>query len=413
MAELLEIAGWILLAISLLGVVYTIAAGLAVGWFFSRPSAVAGDLPPVTILKPLCGDEPQLRACLDGFCVQDYPAPLQIIFGVRDALDPAISIVRALATDHPEIDIDLVINGRLHGPNFKISNFINMERRARHPFIVLCDSDVSVGGDYLRNLVAPLTSPEVGFVTCAYLGVPTGNFWSRLSAMAIDYHFLPSLAFGLRLGWAKPCLGPTIAFRKSTFDRVGGFARFANFLAEDYEMGRAIRGLGYRFVVPPFAIGHACPERSARGLLDHELRWARTIRMIDPLSYAGSAVCHPLPWAMAAVLLLHASIASLLVLAIVAASRLFVILEVDRVSRGAAGAWWLAPGRDLLSGAIWVAAFFVQTVSWRGQRLRIGREGLLVPHRRTFASAGVHSWRGAFAALGETRRGRGVQSRRA
>ncbi len=380
MGEVIGTIGWIVLVVSLLGACYSLGAGAAVGWFFSRASPAASEFPAVSILKPLHGDEPGLRACLDGFCIQDYPAPVQIIFGVRDASDAAIPIVRALALDNPGLHVDLVVNGGLYGSNLKISNLINMERLIRHPVVVLADSDVTVRRDYLRRLVAALSAPGVGFATCAYVGRSTGNLWSRLSAMAIDLHFLPSVAFGLRLKLARPCFGPTIAFRKDVLDQIGGFRPFADHLADDYEIGRAIRGLGYGFAIPPLVIGHGCPERDARSLVSHELRWARTIRMIDPLSYAGSAVCHPLPWALLAVVLLQGAVASVAALTAVLLSRLFVLGQVNRAAGVRDAAWWLLPARDLLSFAIYLSAYLVKTVSWRGHRFRLGPKGVLVPH---------------------------------
>lgn len=379
MGEVVTALGWIFLAFSIVGSGYSLAAGLALRWFFARATPVASDFPSVTILKPLHGDEPGLRACLEGFCTQDYPAPVQIVFGVRDASDSAIAVVSALKADHPRLAIELVVDGRLYGSNLKISNLINMERRIRHGTVVLADSDVSVGPDYLRRLVGALSAPGVGYVSCAYLGVPTGNVWSRLSAMAINYHQLPSVALGLRLRLAEPCFGPTIAFEKRVLDRVGGFRRFADHLADDFEFGRAVRELGYGFTIPPLLIGHGCPERSARSLLSHEVRWARTIRLIDPVTYVGSLICHPLPLVLVAAALLHASIPSLTACGVVIASRVFVTAQVDQIAGGRVGSGWLSPVRDLLSVGVYLSAFFVRTVTWRGRRFRIGRDGVLLP----------------------------------
>ena len=378
MNDLLSVAGWGLLIFSLLGVAYTMATGAAVGWFFSRPHATTTSFPGVTILKPLCGDEPGLRACLEGFCVQAYPGAIHIIFGVRDARDAAIPIVKALARDYPDLALDVVVDARLHGSNHKISNLINMAPFIRNPVVVLADSDIMVGPDYLQLLVAALAEPGVGFVSCVSVGRPTGNFWSRLSAMSIDYHFLPSVALGLRLGIAKPCFGPTIALSKATLDEIGGFAPFMNLLADDFEIGRAIRAIGYGFAIPPLAVGHGCPERSARSLFGHELRWARTIRVIDPLSYAGSAVCHPLPWAVAAVVMRHGDWMSLAAVALVVLSRAFVAGQVSQAAGGRLVAWWLLPARDLLSSTVWALAFFVKTVNWRGGRFKVSPSGVLI-----------------------------------
>jgi ceramide glucosyltransferase len=375
----IAVIGWTLFTLAAVGALYSFVAGWCVSWLTGRPAPVTSDFPAITVMKPLHGDEPGLRACLEGFCTQDYPGPVQIVFGVRDPYDKAIAVVRALMRDHPALDIELVIDARIYGANLKLSNLINMDRAAKHPLVVLADSDVSVRPDYLRQLAGALADPQVGFATCAFIGTPTGNLWSRLSAMAIDHHFLPSVALGLRFGIAKPCFGPTVAFRREVFERAGGFKRFRDHLADDFEIGRAIRELGYGFVVPPMLIGHGCPERSAKRLIRHELRWARTIRLIDPLSYSGSVICHPLPWALGAVAVLHGSVASWAMLALVAASRLFVTGAAARWAGADGRLWWLFPVRDLLSAGVHVWGFMARTVEWRGRRFRIAAGGVLVP----------------------------------
>ena len=371
--------GFAFLILATLATIYTFASGLALNWLFARAQTVGVDYPSVTILKPLHGDEPGLMSCLSGFCDQDYPGVVQIVFGVRDVMDPAIKVVRRLQRLYPNIDIEIVLDDRVYGPNLKISNLVNMDRHARHPLLVIADSDVSVPPDYLRRLVDALTAPNVGFATCVFVGVPTGNLWSQLAAMAINHHFLPSVAFGLRIGMAKPCFGPTIALKRTVLDEVGGFIRFVDRLADDFEIGRAIRELGYDFAVPNLVIGHGCPERSLHHLLGHELRWAKTIRLIDPFGYAGSIVCHPMISALAAIVLLRATPASLGVAALAVAARLFVISRVDRLTPGG-GRLWLTPARELLSAAVYLWAYVGRTVSWRGRRFVIGPHGVLVAH---------------------------------
>ncbi len=385
--------GWLLFTASLLGAVYTIGSGLAVRWLFSRKtpppipnhtplsSAPTPSTPAVTILKPLCGDEPGLAERVAQVCAQDYPGPVQIIFGVRDAADPAVPVIRRLMADHPDADIELVIDERVYGSNLKISNLMNMERRVRYDTLVVADSDVSVTPDYLSALMATLAQPGVGYATCAYFGAPIGNIWSRVSAMAIDYHWIPSVAFGLWLKMAEPCFGPTMAFRKDVFERAGGFAAFADRLADDFEIGHAIRALGYGFAISPIPIGHACPETDMASVLSHELRWARTIRLIDPAGYGGTVICHPLLFALAAAIVMQGALPGLLAVALALAARLFVIVQVDRISKPQHADWWLVPVRDLLSIGVFVASFMGSNVMWRGRKLRIGANGALVGRR--------------------------------
>ncbi|MBX9659111.1 MAG: glycosyltransferase, partial [Nitrospiraceae bacterium] len=178
----------------------------------------------VTILKPLYGDEPELFENLVSFCRQDYAGSVQIIFGVQRPDDSAIAIVRQLTSVMPDRDIVLVIDERQHGANRKVSNLINMAARARHEIIVLADSDMRVGPDYLDIVVSTLDRPGVGLVTCLYRGQAVAGFWSQVAVQAIDTHFLPNVLVGLSLGLAHPCFGSTIALRRQTLDAIGGFA---------------------------------------------------------------------------------------------------------------------------------------------------------------------------------------------
>src|SRR5215469_5891266 len=224
---------------------------LAIAWLARRlvPGAEVpgGTYPPVTLLKPLHGAEPGLEDNLLSFCAQDYPGPVQIVFGVQDASDPAIAVVRRLVDRVPNLDWELVIDPRRHGANRKISNLVNMASRIRHRVIVLSDSDIHVGTDYLRSIVPTLEQPGVGLATCLYRGGWTASPWSRLAAQTIDYHFLPSVLFRLEFGLARPCFGATMALRRSTLEQIGGFETFVDQLADDYAMGECVRARGARY----------------------------------------------------------------------------------------------------------------------------------------------------------------------
>ena len=379
MHDVLVDLGWAAGAIAVLGSVYAVVAGLLVTRFFRRRERPAAVLPPVTVLKPLHGDEPALRAHLEAFCTQDYPAPVQIIFGVQDPFDRAIEVVRDLQRRWPELDLELVVDERVYGLNRKISNLVNMESRIRHPVVVMADADIGVDAGYLARVVSPLDDPEMGFVTCTYVGKAMGGVWSDLSAMAVNYHFLPSVAVGVALGLARPCFGATIAFRKSTLDEIGGFLPLANQLADDYQIGRAIAAIRPGFALPSRVVTHACPEGNLGEVTSHELRWAKTIRTIDPVGFAGSAITHALPWAFLAAALLRSN-DGLIILAVALAARLFLKRQVDRATGVSVGAWWLTPQRDILSFAVFIGAFAARSVSWRGTRLQVSGDGALTSH---------------------------------
>ena len=371
----------LLLLASGAGLLYLAAAIVFVRRLAARRSPVATATPSVTLLKPLHGAEPGLFENLSTFLSQDYPGPVQVVFGVQNPRDPAIEIVDDLKRAFPAADIALVIDSRLHGTNHKVSNLINMAEEIRHEIVVLADSDMIVGPDYLARLVSELSDPRVGAVTCLYHGVPRGNLWSRLSALAIGSHFLPSVAVGLGLGLAKPCMGSTIALRRETLQAIGGFRSLANDLADDYLLGAAIRRLGLDVVVPPFTIGHACTERSFAEMLRQELRWVRTIRQLDPAGHAGSVVSHPLPLAILAFLLLPGPLAASFAGAAVAL-RIALCLAVKQAFGLKAQVYGLAPLRDLLSFGIFVASFFGRGVSWRGHSYDVTPAGILTAKTR-------------------------------
>jgi ceramide glucosyltransferase len=368
------IVGSIFLILACAGAAYALAAGLLVSRFFSvgQRDRVADRAPGVTILKPLCGAAPGLGAQLMTFCCQNYPGDIQIVFGVQAASDPVIRIVDEIKQRFSTLDLALVIDTRSRGTNRKISNILNMMSAAKHDVLILADSDIAVDPNYVETVVAALAADNVGAVTCLYSGRAAAGIWSRLAAMAIDHHFFPSVVVGLRLGLATPCFGSTIALRRSFLDQIGGFERFADHLADDYEIGRAVRDARYRVAIPAMVVTHACVERSFSELLDHELRWARTIRMVDPVGFAGSGITHALPFALLGVALLGATPLSIAVLAGAVIVRLWLAVRIDAMIGVERSPPALILVRDVLSFYVYLAAFTARSVTWSGRRYRIG-----------------------------------------
>jgi ceramide glucosyltransferase len=374
----LEIAGWTFLVLALAGCGYQVLAAVAVRAFASRPAPMLEAWPSVTVLKPLHGAEPGLEAALSSALAQDYPGERQWLFGVQDPADPAIAIVARLQVENPALGIDLVVDPTAHGTNAKVGNLINMAGRIRHDVVVLSDSDIEVRPDWLRQVVGALGQPGVGVVTCPYRGqAAAAGVWARLAAMGVSYQFLPSVAVGVRLGMATPCMGSTIALSAKTLARIGGFAAFADQLADDYAIGAAVRGLGLKSLVAPVIVAHHCAEASFGELVRHELRWARTIRGVDPAGYAGSGVMHAIPLAFLGVILAQASTASLAVLGAALICRLWMMSQADRAAHAPRVGWPLAPVRDILSLALFAASWFGRSVDWRGSRYRVDRQGEL------------------------------------
>jgi ceramide glucosyltransferase len=368
------ILGWTLLALAGLGTLYTVAALIVFRRFFA-PQPVPGRRDnAVTLLKPLHGAEPLLATNLASFLHQHHDGPIQLLCGVQRADDPAIAAVEILKTSHGGA-IDLVIDPASHGASGKVSNLINMMAGASHPVLILSDSDIAVAPDYLRRIIAALDQSGIGAVTCLYRGRGDAGFWSRLGAAGLSYQFLPGAVFGIALGLARPCMGSTIAMRRETLDRIGGFARFADVLADDYAIGLAVETLGLKVVVPPMLVVHGSDERSFAELWRHELRWSATVRGVVPGAFAGSVIGMPFPLALLGMAMAPAHAIGAAIVLVSLLARMLVAHAVDRQAGTRTAPLWLLPMRDCLTFAIFVATFFTRSVDWRGQRLRMGADG--------------------------------------
>jgi ceramide glucosyltransferase len=367
------------------GCVYALGAALAVRHFAPERASAGTDLPTVTILKPLYGAEASLYENLASFCDQRYDAPVQWIFGVHAASDPAAAVVDRLRAERPDLDLEIIVTAATRGANPKVSNLVGMQRRIRHDVVIVADSDIAVAPDYGKIVVGALMQPGVGLVTCLYRGVGSGGVWGRLASMAIDYRFLPDVLVGLHLGMARPGFGSTLALRRSTLLAIGGFEAFLDQLADDNAIGVAVRGMGLRVAIPSCIVVHTCPEETATELLAHEVRWTRTVRVLSPGGYAGLVITHPLPFALLAAAAGAASDISTTGLTLVALAilcRLVLQIQIDRFLGVHSGRWWLGPARDMLSFAVYVAGCFASVVSWRGVRYRVRADGTLAPLER-------------------------------
>jgi ceramide glucosyltransferase len=380
MTSLFSDLGWLFAAVAVIGAGYALLASVLVYRFMGREQRPAAAASAVTILKPLHQCEPDLLQNLETFFTQDYSGAVQIVFGVHDEADPALPVVRALQAKYPQVDTAIVADTALYGANAKVSNLINMLPRAKHDTLVLSDSDIAVGSHWLAQVMAALARPGVGIVTCLYTGEPAQDghrLWSSLAAMGTSYEFLPNAVLGTSLGLAAPCFGSTIALRRETLDEVGGFDAFADQLADDYEMGRAVRARGYTLAIPAIGVGHTAAENTVADLFRHELRWTRTIRLVNPVGHLGSFVTHGFAFALMATVLLDFNTVSLLILAATLGARLMLKSRIDGAFGTYAGPIWLMPMRDLLSFIVFVASLFGETVHWRGSHFAVEPSGAM------------------------------------
>ncbi len=218
--------------------------------FFSRRKAApaGGNLPPVTVLKPLKGVDVELHENLVSLCRQRYDR-FQILLGVADPADPAVLLARRLQQEYPDVDIELVVDSRVYGTNYKVSNLHNMMQRAKHEVIVLADSDIRVGPDYLRRVVAPLSDPRVGLTTCLYRAVNRGGLPTLVESLFIHTDFDALVMVARKVEKSTYAFGATIALRRQVLDEIGGFLPLANYLADDYQLGNRVAARGYELAL--------------------------------------------------------------------------------------------------------------------------------------------------------------------
>jgi ceramide glucosyltransferase len=358
--------------LTLLATLYALAALLcrARTW----PGARAGAGPasvPVTVLKPLCGAEPRLEENLATLCVQSHPC-YQVVFGVRAPDDPAIAVVERLRQRYPGLDMQLVVDPRVHGANLKVSNLINMMAAARHPWLVLADSDIAVAPDYLERVTAPLADPGVGIVTCLYHGRAVGGFWTRLGALFIDTWFAPSVAVASRGGSSGFGFGATIAMRHDTLRAIGGFEALKDRLADDFWLGELTRRLGLATVLSEVRVSTDVTEDSLSTLWRRERRWMQTIRSLNPPGYAFCFVTFTLPM-LALGLWLAPSGWNWVIALPGLAARMLLHWRAVPGSSARLASLPLAPLRDVLLLGEWLGGFAGATTRWRGHRLRVDR----------------------------------------
>ncbi len=369
---------WCGMAVTAVAMSYAIvAAATVLMWRHKQARRIGAGadlaMPEVTVLKPLCGAEPQLYESLRSFCDQAY-SRFQIVFGVRDPDDPALNVVRRLQREFPDRELDIAIDATQHGSSLKVSNLVNMMRLARYDCLVVADSDVRVPRDYLLGVVAPLADPRVGIVTCAYRGLARGSAWSLLLAAFINDWFMPSVLVAAAFGSRAFAFGATIALRRATLRGIGGFEAIADQLADDYRLGELTRKVGLRTVLSDVVVETCVDESSARDLIRHELRWLRTIRAVRPAGYAASFVTFDLPLAVIGYLVTGGSQAALAMLAITGAARLLLHFS-SRKPDAALSQLWVLPLNDLLAFGLWCWGFVSRRVHWRQACYRVARDG--------------------------------------
>jgi ceramide glucosyltransferase len=357
---------------------YAIYAGIA---RFGNPTPIDPNFhPSVTILKPICGLDRNTYENLASFCQQVY-SEYQIIFAVREAKDPCIQVVHDLIDRFPNVDIQLVVSDLTIGENLKVSNLANAVGSAKHAILIIADSDIRVEPDYLQRVIQPLNDPRIGVVTCPYRSLACG--WAAtLEAISTATEFQPGVLVSNKLEGIRFALGSTIAIRKEVLDAIGGFPAIADYLADDFLLGNLANRFGYKVVLSDYVVEHVLANTSLVESIQHQLRWSRCIRVSRPWGYLGLIFTYGTATSLLFWIATGGSMLGNTVLGITWLSRLTMawIVGVKCLNDSSTAKYlWLVPLRDLLSFVVWCCSFFGNTINWRGRKLKLTKEGKLVP----------------------------------
>ncbi len=363
---------------------YAIYAAIAV---FNRPQPIEQDFhPPVTILKPICGLDGEAYENFASFCQQDYP-DYQIIFAVRDAEDPAIEIVQKIIYYFPDLDIQLVVSDTcdgLHqgtiGTNLKVNNLATAVAFAKHEILIIADSDIRVGRDYLGQVIQPLKDSNVGVVTCLYRSLAQG--WvTTLEAIGIATEFHAGVLVSKQLEGIKFALGSTIVIRKKVLEVIGGFPAIADYLADDFQLGYLSAKAGYKVVLSNYVVEHILATSTLADSIQRQIRWARGTRVSRPWGYLGLIFTYGTVTSLFLFIATGGSWLGWIGLGLTWSARLVMawVIGVWSLKDSSAKKFlWLVPLRDLMSFVLWCYSFVGNVIKWRGRALKLTKGGRLV-----------------------------------
>jgi ceramide glucosyltransferase len=376
--------GWFFLIPVLCGSAFYLLCLIAVLVFCRRSSRPAGtqgqELPAVTVLKPVYGLEKDLEENLRSTCLQDYPE-YEVILSAQRADDPAIPLMLKIQQEFGPGRVTVAIENRRAGTNGKINNLLGGIAQARHQVIVISDSDVRLRPDYLRTIVAGLSKRDVGCVSTLYKAAGANAWFEKLELLTLNADLIPNIIFAYMTGAAKPCLGASIALRRSTLEDIGGLESLADYLVEDYELGCRIVNSGRKLSILPYFVDTILDLKTPREWWDHQVYWDQNHRSARPYAYFSAIIVRAVPFALLYALLRLFDSTGLLVLAATVALRLTVsalILGVGLRDREGLRYVPLLPIRDLIALWSFILAYTKRTTVWRGTRFTLTKDGRLI-----------------------------------
>ncbi len=366
-----------LIALTLAAWAYWIIAAILVRRFFQTPFETRAEWPPVSLLKPVKGLDPEMFENFASFCRQDYPE-MELVFGVDDPFDPAVAEIARLKRAFPHVSMRLVV-ARTRGTNRKAALLHELAQAARHEVLVASDSDMRVTPDYLRRVVAPLSDPDTGLVTCPYRGAAAASLFARLEALHMGVVFLPAVVVARHVLRMRFAMGATVALRRRDLEAIGGFRAVSEHLADDYQLGSRLAALGRKVELSRYVVQSVLGSTSARQGLSRELRWARCTRVSQAGGYLGYGLTFPTPLALLCLVALGGSAFGWALLTGSLALRWMVASAIAKSTNDTTSleALLLLPLRDLQTAAVWVAGAFGRRVTWRDETYPLTADGRL------------------------------------
>ena len=349
--------------------------------FFRHHNASPRDFnPPVSVLKPVRGLDPEAYENFASFCCQDYPE-YEILFAVTSEQDPATPVIRQLIADFPALPIRLLVETEKIGSNDKVNKLCGLARAARHNLLVLSDADIRVGPDYLRSVATPFGDAKVGAVTSMFTGIPLHALWPELEAIYLSTDFMPAVLMARQLEGVRFALGATVGIRRECLAEIGGFEALADEAADDHELGCRTAARGHRVELVEGTVKTWCCPHSLSEFFIQRLRWAIMARQARPLGYVGYIFAQGLPWTVLAVMVAPTRLLALSFVAAYLILRMAVVwtmgvwgLHDDMLKRR----WWLVPLWDAFAFVIWLNSLVWSRVCWRGVQYRVAG-GRLIP----------------------------------
>jgi ceramide glucosyltransferase len=349
--------------------------------FFAAQRSVPDHTPPVSILKPVKGVDGDSFENFASFCRQDYPQ-YQIVFAAASAADPVIPIIERLMAAFPRVDISLVVDGAVHGANYKVCNLMHAYAKAKYPLLIVCDSDIRVESQYLRRVMGPFTDPKVGLVTSLYRSSSVKGAGCAIEALGFCSEMVPNVMAAVKLEGLSFALGASMALRREALERIGGFEALVDYLADDYQLGNMIHKKGFRLELSPHFVESVMRgDEKVSEVMARQLRWGRTMRVSRPGGYLASGITLPFPAALLAL-----AVSSFSAWGVAAAALLYLVRGAVAVSYSRSlvkdrllPRWlWLLPLRDALSFGVWALSLAGSRVRWRGELFLLEKGGKIV-----------------------------------